>query len=188
MIYTKLMQDLSNLKPTISEEEQAELRKFIEDMIAVGYEWFQEIKWELKGYGKKIMRFFTLPKTELHHQFIQMFVEPRQKIIAQEETKKIKGKMKLGKSEFIEEHKIPEDERINVKYKIIGRKTLRHPRTWETDEILHIAIPYTYGTKIGNGFAGGILISKLKTPELFEEFLEKIPRFTGTAFLTSNKL
>jgi hypothetical protein len=75
------------------------------------------------------MRFFTLPKTELHHQFIQMFVEPRQKIIAQEETKKTKGKMKQGKSEFIEEHKIPEDERINVKYKIIGRKTLRHPRT-----------------------------------------------------------
>jgi len=32
------MQDLSKLKPTISEEEQTELRKFIEDMIAVGYE------------------------------------------------------------------------------------------------------------------------------------------------------
>ena len=38
MIYTRPMQDLSKLKPTISEEEQAELRKFIEDMIAVGYE------------------------------------------------------------------------------------------------------------------------------------------------------
>lgn len=188
MIYTRPMQDLSKLKPTISEEEQAELRKFIEDMIAVGYEWFQEIKGELKGYGKKIMRFFTLPKTELHEQFIQMFFEPRRKITAEKEKNRILWEMKNNKSAFIEEHKISESEWKDVKYKIISRKTLRHPRTWELDEILHIAIPYTYGTKIGNGFAGGILISKLKTPELFEEFLEKIPKFTGTAYLTSNKL
>ena len=174
------MQDLSKLKPTISDEEQAELRKFIEDMIAVGYEWFQEIKWELKGYGKKIMRFFTLPKTELHEQFIQMFFEPRRKIIAEKE--------KNNKSAFIDEHKISESDWKDVKYKIISHKTLRHPRTWELDEILHIAIPYTYGTKVGNGFAWGILVSKSKTPELFEEFVEKIPRFTWTTYLTSNKL
>lgn len=182
------MQDLSKLKPTISEEEQAELRKFIEDMIAVGYEWFQEIKGELKGYGKKIMRFFALPKTELHEQFIQMFFEPRKRIVAEKEKKRIIWLMAQGKNNFIDEHKISESDWKDVKYKIINHKTLRHPRTWETDDILHIAIPYTYWTKVGNGFAWGILVSKSKTPELFEEFVEKIPRFTWTTYLTSNKL
>nr|DAU58228.1 MAG TPA: hypothetical protein [Caudoviricetes sp.] len=37
--------------------------------------------------------------------------------------------MKNNKSAFIDEHKISESDWKDVKYKIISRKTLRHPRT-----------------------------------------------------------
>lgn len=181
------MQDLSEIKPKISEEEQAELRDFVQNIVNIGYEKFEELKPELKGYAKKIMRFFTLPKTPLHQSYLDILAEPKKRLKEQSEEEKIKGKMKEGKARFIEEHFIEEFHRTDVKYKIIGRKTLRHTRTWELEDMLHIAIPYSATWSTKNKFWFWIQVSNLKTPKLFEEFIEKIPRYTWNTDLISNK-
>lgn len=61
-------------RPTAEEAEQ--LRAWAEDVIALGYEGFEKAKRSLPGRSTKLMRFYMLPRSELHERLDKAIVSP----------------------------------------------------------------------------------------------------------------
>ncbi len=174
-------------KNQLSEEEKAELFRFVEEVCDLGYEKFESIKSSLPGYRKKLIAFCSLPETALHARYRQILVEPTKKKKQSRLAEKIRDKMREERSNFIDEHNIDKNSRESAKYKLISSKSYRDHLTWETECILHLAIPFEYMSWRKARFAGSVLVYRSKTPELFEELLANVPKYNGFPEVYSNK-
>lgn len=174
-------------KIEITPEEKKELEQFITEICDLGYEKFEEIKPNLPWTAQKIMKFFTLPKTELHARYLAMIAEPAKLRKQKRLEEKLRDQMRQGRSDFIDEHCIEEHNWKDVKYKLISCKTYRHHLTWETEQILHLAIPFEYSRSSKARFGYWVLVSNLKTPTFFETLLDQVPKYSGTPEVYSNK-
>lgn len=174
-------------KKQLSEEEKAELFRFVEEACDLGYEKFESIKSSLPGYRQKLIAFCSLPETDLHARYRQILVEPAKKKKQARLAEKIRDQMRQERSNFIDEHNIDQSSRESAKYKLISSKSYRDHLTWEIECILHLAIPFEYMSWRKARFAGSVLVYSSKTPELFDELLAKVPKYNGTPEVYSNK-
>lgn len=162
-------------KPT--PEEAVELRQWAEEVVAMWYDRFQELKPELPGWGMKIAKLSMLPKNELWKKFYDTIIVPDINNKCSEEEWRLFGMIKSGKNDFIIRHHLDEFQSKHVVYKIIGRKVLPNKWTGEKDEIIQIGIPYEMDWK--PEFAGSIIVSKIKAPRVFQGCLEKYEWYNG---------
>lgn len=112
-------------KTQLSEEEKAELFRFVEEACDLGYEKFESIKSSLPGYRQKLIAFCSLPETDLHARYRQILVEPAKKKKQARQAEKIRDQMRQERSNFIDEHNIDQSSRESAKYKLISSKSYR---------------------------------------------------------------
>lgn len=170
----------------ISEEEKAECVKFIQEICDMGYEAFEKLKPSLNGYQRKIMTFFRLPKTSLHQRYMEVMAEPSRKLKIEKEENRIKGAMKNGKAKFITDNKIEDRKQSSVKYQIISIYNLKEHLSWNVSQNMTIWIPYQNRDYVAK-FAHSIIINSEKSPNLFKEFMERMPTFSWEPDIYLNK-
>ena len=166
------MQKLITLPP-ITEQEEKEIRNYVEGILSVDYETFRKIKdeWGFKGYWKMIMQFFRLPKWDLHKRYMDWCrpsIEQKEKA----EAGKILWKMDSMKKKMISDYHLDTD----VKYQIINRHQIWH-KFWGADEYLTIWIPYFDNNEKKIRYYWTINVYSSKTPSLFHSFIEKMMRY-----------
>lgn len=160
--------------PPITEQEEKEIREFVEAIISVDYETFRKIKDEgwFKGYWRMIMQFFRLPKGDLHKKYMD-WCRPVQEEREKAEAWKILWKMDWMKSKMKNDYNLDQD----VKYQIIKRSQIRH-KFWWADEYLTIWIPYFDNQERKIRYYWTINVYESKTPSLFHSFIEKMRRYS----------
>lgn len=169
-------------KPTA--EEAVKLTERAQSVIELGYDGFQQAKSSLPGWSKMLMRFYMLPKTELHKKFDEVIINPDREVRFVSEEWRIRGQIKQGIRNFISEKHLDGYQSENVKYHLIRRSTIKNHLSDEKDEVLQIGIPYELAGK--PEFYGSILVYKSKTPRVFSGCLEKYPWYkwdTNFSFL-----
>ena len=175
----------------LSEEEKANIIEFITDSIDLWYEWFEKLKKErlIPWWWIKISKFMSFARKEcpeLLQKFNETLIQPD--IIKRQEYEewKIKWLMKAWKEKFIDEHYIEKWEYDLVVYKKIHCKIYEH-KDGTIEKILQISIPYMLNMSPKPKFAWSILVSSLKTPKLFADFMADIPQFTWDTDLVSKR-
>lgn len=170
----------------ISEEDKTECTKFVQEICDMGYEAFEKLKPNLIGYQRKIITFFRLPKTPLHQRYMELMAEPTKKLKIEKEENRIKWAMKNGKSKFITDNKIEDRKQISVKYQIVSIYNLKEHLSWKVSQNMTIWIPYQNKDYIAK-FAETITVNSEKAPNLFSEFMEKMPTFSWEPDIYINK-
>ena len=169
-----------------SSEEIDEITAYIQDKVDNCS--FEEVNTLAKTswkHVKMVTNFFMLPKTELHQQFKEKFIEPAKKVEAQHLEWKLIGEMKKNKQLFIKEHGIDSYQYNDVKYQIVDRYFIGSWRT--ADEIIQISIPYFSSQAARDKFWYWILIYRSKCPEFFERLTRDMKVYEWNATLTSNR-
>ena len=151
---TTFKQIYDRMSPT--QEEQIVITKFIQDCVDNGYERF--IQNRPKERGRKILKFFLLPKTELHQRFKDV-------ILTAEREEKVKKRTYLVKREMQDnldklQSQYPDDW---FKYEYLNRFSTAE------DNFLRIAVPVVIQGKIKN--ACTMVISQKETPNLYLMFM-----------------
>jgi hypothetical protein len=160
-------------KPTAEEAEQ--LRAWAEDVIALGYEWFEKAKPNLPGWSGNLTRFFMLPHSELHDRFRDVICKPDHATFLEDETWVIRGQVRANIKKFISDHHLDAYESSKVKYHVVNRRVLINHLDGSKDEVIQIGIPYELDGKLE--FAGSILVYQSKAPAVFAGCLDKYPWF-----------
>ena len=177
------MEAIKDLIKQPDKQEEEELIKRVKDVIDLWWEQFEKIKSWLPWRWRNIMRFSMLPKTPLHKKFDEVILKPDREKKREKESARIMWIMKNAKKEFIDEHFIEEWDYNLVKYKKISVR--EYKRNDENHKVLHIAIPYLAWNRTKFGY--GLLISNIRTPKLFEDFITSMQQFKGDVDLVSNK-
>lgn len=159
----------------ISEAEAKEITEFVQDVIQTDYATFSKIRadWGFPWYWGKIMKFFRMPKTELHKKYMEWCRKPAQEIREKSETWKILWKMDDMRNKLMNDNNLTEAE---VKYQIIRRQEIRH-KFWGADEVLTIWIPYFDNQEKRCRYYWTINVYQTKTPELFKKICDTFRRF-----------
>lgn len=178
-------------KIEISQDEKEMIVAWIKNVVDIWYDDFERLKKEkaIAGRQKYVLKFWMFwPKEypDLYAKFKEVICQPDiDKEIAKQEWM-IKGAMQKWKSDFIEHHFIDSSNYDLVKYQKITMKEWQH-KDWKIEKILHIAIPYMTNQSPKPHFGYWILISSLRTPQLFADFMADIPQFNWDTNLISNK-
>ena len=163
-------------KPNISESEAKELTEYVQNIIMIDYATFEECKEEFKWHWSKIMKFFMLPHTALHDQYLK-WIAPCREAREKKDSWIILGKMDDNKEQMMNDNNLMDTE---VKYQIIKVNSLYH-KFWWKDECITIWIPYFDNTEKRNRFYWTINIYKSKTPVLYESMSQNLRRFSWDA-------
>lgn len=170
----------------LTPEEKQKVISYIESIIDKEFSEVNALAKTSWYHCRNVMKFFQInPKTELHHRFKEKFIEPIKKIKQKALEWKLMGEMKNNKELFIHEHLIDSFEYNDVKYQIIRRYSVK-TRDW-LEEIIQISIPYFSSIAWRDKFWYSMLISRLKTPEFFDELIKNMKVYKWNATLTSNK-
>lgn len=156
----------------ISEEEKISLIQFVTDLLMIDYKTFEENKSEFPWYWSKIMRFFMLPHTELHEEYMKR-CRPCSEVKEKKETDDVLRQMSIAKWRFVEDNNVDESD---VKYFIVKRFTTLH-NLWDRDERITIWIPYYAQQQNKYKFGWTVNICKSKTPKLFDDITKNFRRF-----------
>lgn len=170
---------------TLTEEEKAEAKRFGELITNLWYEEFEKFKKENSWRSKLLLNWCRISKNfpelnEKRKEFIDVDIALKQV----EYENKIKGKMNIWKSKFIEEHLIDQYNEKKVKYRIF--KDFSISIRWKDDEIVTIWIPFIANWFYWTKFWQSIEIKKSLNPTYFERILKNIPRYNWTDEIDSN--
>ena len=157
----------------ISDQEAKELTQFVQDVISIDYDTFEQCKDSFPWYWGKIMKFFRLPHTELHEKYME-WCRPSKELREKKEAGRILWAMDTNKEKMKNENNLMDWE---AKYQIIKRHQLYHKFGWNY-EMITVWIPYYDNKEKKNRFFWTINIYKSKTPLLFDSILQTIRRFT----------
>lgn len=157
----------------ISDEEAKELTQFVTDLLMIDYKTFQENKSAFPWYWSKIMKFFRLPKTKLHEQYME-WCRPTKELREKNEAWKILWKMDAMKDKLKSDENLMDSE---VRYQIIKRHEIWH-KFWWADEYVTIWIPYYDNSEKKTRYYWTINVYQSVTPELFKKICESFRRFT----------
>ena len=172
-------------KKSFSQDEINEITQYVLSLMSKSFEEVQKLPKISWKHCKYMLLFHMLPKTELHKQFREKFIQPE---IYQEQKAlewKLLGEMKRNKERVIKEHLIESYQYNDVKYQIIDHYSISS-REW-IDEIIQISIPYFSSQAQRDKFWYWMLISKSKTPEFFERLIKDMRVYKWNADLTSNR-
>ena len=162
-------------KKKFSDEYVKELEKFITELVMVDYYTYQQMKaeWWCKGDSQKIIDFFQLPHTALHDKYNEWCKPAREKQIKDTENEII-AEMSKKKSKFVEENNVDPTE---AKYQVVKQFTTSF-KLWDNfEERITIWIPYYATQSQKYKFWWTINVSKLKTPNFYNEALKNFKRF-----------
>lgn len=139
-----------------SQEEQEQITKFIQDCVDNWHTRFKENRsiW----WGRKIMKFFMLPKTELHKQFKDIIVATEREDRIKRQTYEKKREMQDNIDRLT--NQFPDD---SFQYEYLNKFDV------DDDHIIRITIPLSQQGKIKN--YATMLISQKETPNLYIMFM-----------------
>lgn len=167
-----------NYFENITDQQEKEAVNFIEWVFDLWYKQFDEFKkqnswrWQLLLnwciIGKKYPKYWEKRQKE--------FVQPDREKRRNENESKYKKDMSIATNKFIKEHMINECDFKNVKYKIIH----------ESEDSVHIAIPFTAQNIATAKFGGWIIVYKNDCPKFFEEILTNYKKYDWNVELYSN--
>jgi hypothetical protein len=147
-------QIFDRIYPTLNEQE--ECVKFIHECVERWYIWFKDNR--PKTRGRKILKFFMMPKTELHKQFKQIIVDEEKSDKQKKAWYLIKQDMDANIKKLYDQY--PDDwfnyEQVN-KFSTID------------DDLVRITIPVSKWWKITRYWT--MIISKKQTPNLYLMFM-----------------
>ena len=136
-------------------EEQTEITEFIQKAVDNWYTWFVENR--ARGWGRKILKFFMMPKTELHKQFRAIIVEPSKDEKLKKNSYNTKLEMDINIRSLKQQN--PDD---TFRYETMNKFSTTD------DNLIRITIPAAVGWKIK--WIKTMIISQNETPNLYLMF------------------
>ena len=166
----------------LTKEERKEAVEFMEMVLDMWYEWFNDYKKNNK-YWKKLLNWcrirFDYP--EMNKKWEEEFVKPDYEKKTKQNEEDLIIKMAICITKFINEHLINDsDDRKKGKYHYIKQEYFNND-----DQIL-IWIPYSHFSLTVNKFGYPLWVSRKDYPNLFKEILNKYPKYDGQTELISN--
>lgn len=150
--------------PTKEEEQKA--IAFVQLCIDQGYEYYMEHRND-KGAGTLLMKFYMLPKTELHAQFNTKIIVEYQNKIRREQERLLQDHLAKKQREF-SYSELFRSSPSGGEYVYINKVAT------DVDEHLRVGIPYKKGERQDFfNYYGVTVISMSKTPKLFLQYLEQ---------------